>query len=109
MADKVFFGAIHIIEWFGADERVHTAWELFNELEPIGIMYKPEKAAVLPKRKLFSLISAHMAFEMVMAEYRDTQHADDVIEARLDKIEVAGAAEGMNEQQRLYARSMARA
>jgi hypothetical protein len=42
MAHKVFFGAIHIIEWFGANERVHTAWDLFNELEPIGIVYKPQ-------------------------------------------------------------------
>jgi hypothetical protein len=43
--------------------------------------FRAMKDAVLPARKVFSLISAQMAFEMVLAEYRDTQHADDVVEA----------------------------
>jgi hypothetical protein len=37
---KLWMGALHIIEWLSAGDR-RTGWDLYNELEPIGIMYQP--------------------------------------------------------------------
>src|SRR6476469_10806740 len=41
MDKSIAFGTVHIVEWLGPDDR-RTGWELFGELEPMGIMSMPE-------------------------------------------------------------------
>lgn len=41
MDDRLTLGIVHIIEWLRADD-AKTGWELFGEIEPIGIVSMPE-------------------------------------------------------------------
>jgi len=41
MDDRLTLGIVHIVEWLRADD-AKTGWELFGEIEPIGIVSKPE-------------------------------------------------------------------
>jgi hypothetical protein len=41
MSNKLWMGAMHIVEWLRDDDRIRTGWDLYNELEPIGITYRP--------------------------------------------------------------------
>jgi hypothetical protein len=41
MDNRIWFGKVHIVEWLRPDDR-RTGQDLFNELEPIGIMSRPE-------------------------------------------------------------------
>lgn len=70
--------------------------------------FEAMKAAVLPQKRVFSLISAQMAFEMVLAQYRDLQPTDADIEARLDAIEVQAEAHLLPEAERRAKRELAR-
>ncbi|HEY6894459.1 MAG TPA: hypothetical protein VI258_09845, partial [Rhodanobacteraceae bacterium] len=41
MDNRLTFGIVHIVEWLRPGD-AKTGWELFGELEPIGIASKPE-------------------------------------------------------------------
>lgn len=34
-------GVVHIVEWLRASDVIRSGWDLFNELQPLGIMSKP--------------------------------------------------------------------
>ena len=70
--------------------------------------FRAMKEAVLPETRVFSLISARMAFETVLAEYRAREPSEAEVGARLDAIEASGAAAGLSEAQRLEGRARAK-
>jgi len=41
MDNQMRIGVVHIVEWLRASDVIRTGWDLFNELEPLGIMSKP--------------------------------------------------------------------
>lgn len=42
MDSKILIGKVHIVEWLRPDDIIKTGWDLFNEVQPIGIMSKPQ-------------------------------------------------------------------
>src|SRR6266481_5626633 len=40
MDSAIYFGKVYIIEWLAPGD-ARTGWELFDELQPIGLMAKP--------------------------------------------------------------------
>ena len=42
MDNSLKLGVVHIVEWLRASDVIRTGWELFNELEPLGIVSKPQ-------------------------------------------------------------------
>jgi hypothetical protein len=41
MDTSLHFGTIRIVEWLRPDDKVKTGWDLFNEVQPMGLMSKP--------------------------------------------------------------------
>jgi len=41
MDNLLTLGIVHIVEWLRTSDVIRTGWELFNELEPLGIISKP--------------------------------------------------------------------
>jgi hypothetical protein len=42
MDNSLKLGVVHIVEWLRASDVIRTGWDLFNELEPLGIVSKPQ-------------------------------------------------------------------
>lgn len=53
--DRIYFDRIHIIEWLRPDD-MRTGWELFGEIEPLGIASKPQVPVT------FQAVSTRQAF-----------------------------------------------
>jgi hypothetical protein len=41
MDNTLKLGVVHIIEWLRSSDVIRTGWELFNEVEPLGIVSRP--------------------------------------------------------------------
>ena len=41
MDNRMTLGVVHIVEWLRSTDVIRTGWDLFNELEPLGIVSKP--------------------------------------------------------------------
>jgi hypothetical protein len=42
MDNRLELGVVHIVEWLRASDVIRTGWDLFNELEPLGIVSNPQ-------------------------------------------------------------------
>jgi hypothetical protein len=74
MDNKIFFGKVHIVEWLRPGDR-RTERELFDEVEPIGIMSKPE----IPVD--FTRVSTRAEFVKLLSAFEDDLRATGRIPA----------------------------
>jgi hypothetical protein len=81
------FGAVHIVEWLRSSDVIRTGRDLFNELEPIGIMSKP------PVRVTFHRVETTEAFVALLRQFEDSYRQDGRVP--LLHIETHGGHDGI--------------
>jgi hypothetical protein len=87
MDNRLTVGVVHIVEWLRASDVIRTGWDLFNELEPLGIMSKPP--VVVDFHRVEKCAEFLALFQRFEDDYRQTGRAPVL------QIETHGSKDGI--------------